>query len=160
MAKTPDVGAAAPDFTLPGVLVLDGDVSRGSYTLSAQRGNPLVLAFYPGDDTSVCTRQLCSYTADLGRFNHLGATVWGISPQDVDSHERFARKHSLTLPLLADVGLTVARQYGITLGGAGLRRSVFVIDGDGIVRWKHVTLIGLTFPSAETITGQLTALAR
>jgi peroxiredoxin Q/BCP len=85
--------------------------------------------------------------------------VWGISPQDVESHERFARKHSLTMPLLADVGLTVAWQYGITLGGVGLRRSVFVIDGSGIVRWKHVTLVGLTFPSADTITGQLTALA-
>lgn len=159
MAKTPDVGTAAPDFTLPGVLVLDGNATRGDYTLSEQRGKPLVLAFYPGDDTSVCTRQLCSYTADLSSFNDLGATVWGISPQDVDSHERFARKHSITLPLLADVGLTVARQYGITLGGAGLRRSAFVIDAEGIVRWKHVTLIGLTFPSTETITGQLATLA-
>ena len=159
MAKTPDVGAAAPDFTLPGVLVLHGHATRGDYTLSAQRGKPLVLAFYPGDDTSVCTKQLSSYTADLGSFNDLGATVWGISPQDVDSHERFAVKRGLTLPLLADVGRAVAQQYGITLGGAGLRRSVFVIDGEGIVRWKHVTLIGLTFPSTETITAQLTALA-
>jgi peroxiredoxin Q/BCP len=159
MAKTPEAGTAAPDFTLPGVVLLDGNATRGDYTLSAQRGRPLVLAFYPGDNTSVCTKQLCSYTADLSSFKDLGATVWGISPQDVDSHEQFARKQSLTLPLLADVGLTVARQYGITLRGAGLRRSVFVIDGAGIVRWKHVTLIGLTFPSAETITGQLTALA-
>lgn len=159
MAKTPDKGMAAPDFTLPGVLVAADDAARSDYTLSSQRGKPLVLAFYPGDDTSVCTRQLCSYTADLSSFDDLGATVWGISPQDVDSHERFARKHGLKLPLLADVELTVARQYGITLGGAGLRRSVFVIDGDGIVRWKHVTLISLTFPSAETITAQLTALA-
>jgi thioredoxin-dependent peroxiredoxin len=160
MAKTPDVGTAAPDFTLPGVVLLAGNATRGDYTLSAHRGKPLVLAFYPGDDTSVCTKQLCSYTADLSSFTDLGGAVWGISPQDVESHERFARKHSLTMPLLADVGLTVARQYGITLGGVGLRRSVFVIDGSGTVRWKHVTLVGLTFPSAETITGQLTALAR
>jgi thioredoxin-dependent peroxiredoxin len=159
MAKTPDVGTAAPDFTLPGVVLLAGNATRGDYTLSAHRGKPLVLAFYPGDDTSVCTKQLCSYTADLSGFTDLGAAVWGISPQDVESHERFARKHSLTMPLLADVGLTVAWQYGITLGGVGLRRSVFVIDGSGIVRWKHVTLVGLTFPSADTITGQLTALA-
>jgi len=159
MAKTPDVGTAAPDFTLPGVVMLTGNATRGDYTLSAQRGKPLVLAFYPGDDTSVCTKQLCSYTADLSSFTDLGGAVWGISPQDVDSHERFARKHSLTMPLLADVGLAVARQYGITAFGAGLRRSVFVIDGNGTVRWKHVTLVGLTFPSAETITGQLTALA-
>lgn len=159
MAKTPDTGTAAPDFTLPGILVQDGAAARGDYTLSAQRGKPLVLAFYPGDDTSVCTRQLCAYTADLAGFDDLGATVWGISPQDVDSHERFARRHGLRLPLLADGGLAVARQYGITMPGAGLRRSVFVIDPEGIVRWKHVTLIGLTFPSAETITGQLAALA-
>ena len=159
MAKTPDVGTAAPDFTLPGVLVSDGDTTREDYTLSAQRGRPLVLAFYPGNNTAVCTKQLCSYTADLSSFVDLGATVWGISPQDVDSHEKFARKHGLTMPLLADVGLAVARQYGITLGGAGLRRSVFVIDGSGIVQWKQVTLIGLTFPSAETITAQLAALA-
>jgi peroxiredoxin Q/BCP len=159
MAKTPDVGAVAPDLTLAGVLLSDGQAIRGDYTLSAQRGQPVVLAFYPGDDTAVCTRQLCSYTADLNGFDRLGATVWGISPQDVDSHERFARKHGLKMPLLADAGLTVARQYGITMPGAGLRRSVFVIDGDGIVRWKHVTLIGLTFPSTETITAQLAALA-
>lgn len=159
MAKTPAVGTAAPDLTLPGVLLANGNATRGDYTLSAQRGRPLVLAFYPGDDTSVCTKQLCSYTADLSGFDDLGATVWGISPQDVDSHEKFARKHDLRMPLLADVGLTVARQYGITLGGAGLRRSVFVIDTGGIVRWKHVTLIGITFPAADVITAQLAALA-
>ena len=101
---------------------------------------------------------MCSYTADLSSLNDLGATVWGISPQDVDSHERFARKHSIKLPLLADVGLEASRRYGITLGGAGLRRSVFVIDRDGVVRWKHVTMVGLTFPSTQTITAQLTGL--
>jgi peroxiredoxin Q/BCP len=159
MAKSPDVGAPAPDFTLPG-LVLTGDQAvRGDYTLSAHRGAPLVLAFYPGDNTMVCTRQMCSYTAELGSFDQLGAEVWGISPQDVDSHEGFARKQGLRMPLLADVGLNVARQYGITLAGAGLRRSVFVIDANGVVQWKHVTLVGLTFPSAEVITGQLAQLA-
>ncbi|HEY2551991.1 MAG TPA: peroxiredoxin [Streptosporangiaceae bacterium] len=159
MAKSPDVGAPAPDFTLPG-LVLQGDEAiRADYTLSAHRGAPLVLAFYPGDNTTVCTRQMCSYTAELGSFDKLGAEVWGVSPQDVDSHEGFARKQGLRMPLLADVGLKVARQYGITLAGAGLRRSVFVIDASGIVRWKHVTLVGLTFPSADVITGQLAQVA-
>jgi thioredoxin-dependent peroxiredoxin len=159
MAKTPDLGTPAPDFTLPGVVLQAGAAARGDYTLSAQRGKPLVLAFYPGDNTSVCTKQLCSYTADLSSFDDLGATVWGISPQDIDSHERFAVTRALKMPLLADVGLAVARQYGITLGGAGLRRSVFVIDAEGIVRWKHVTLIGLTFPSTQTITAQLAKVA-
>jgi peroxiredoxin Q/BCP len=95
----------------------------------------------------------------MDSFNSLGATVWGISPQDVDSHEGFARKYDLAFPLLADVELAVTRQYGIGLAGAGLRRSVFVIDGEGILRWKHVTLVGLTFPKAETIAAQLAALA-
>jgi thioredoxin-dependent peroxiredoxin len=159
MAKTPEVGTIAPDFTLPGVLVSGGTAERGDYALSAQRGKPVVLAFYPGDNTSVCTKQLCSYTSGLDSFTGLGATVWGISPQDVDSHEGFARKYDLGFPLLADTGLTVTRQYGIGLGGAGLRRSVFVIDAEGVLRWKHVTLVGLTFPKPETITAQLAALA-
>jgi peroxiredoxin Q/BCP len=159
MAKTPDAGTAAPDFTLPGVLVTSGTAERADYALSAQRGKPVVLAFYPGDNTSVCTRQLCSYTSGLDAFTGLGATVWGISPQDVDSHERFARKYDLGFPLLADTGLAVTRQYGIALGGVGLRRSVFVIDAEGILRWKHVTLVGLTFPTAEKITAQLAVLA-
>ena len=159
MAKTPEVGMPAPDFTLPGVLVADGEAVRADYALSAQRGRPAVLAFYPGDNTSVCTKQLCSYTSGLDSFTGLGATVWGISPQDVDSHEGFARKYDLAFPLLADVELAVTRQYGIGLAGAGLRRSVFVIDGEGILRWKHVTLAGFTFPRAEAITAQIAALA-
>ena len=159
MAKTPEVGQAAPDFTLPGVLLTDGEAARGQYTLSEQRGNPVVLAFYPGDNTAVCTRQLCSYTSGLESFTGFGATVWAISPQGLASHEQFARKFSLAFPLLADEGLTVSRHYGITLGRAGLRRSVFVIGTDGAVRWKHVTLVGLTFPTAETISAQLSALA-
>jgi thioredoxin-dependent peroxiredoxin len=158
VAKTPDVGQVAPDFTLPGVLLADGEAAQGEYTLSQQRGNPVVLAFYPGDNTPVCTRQLCSYTSGLESFTGFGATVWAISPQGLASHEQFARKYNLAFPLLADEGLAVSKQYGITLGGAGLRRSVFVIDSGGVLRWKHVTLVGLTFPSADTISAQLSAV--
>jgi thioredoxin-dependent peroxiredoxin len=158
LAKTPEIGQAAPDFALPGVTVTDGAAQRADYHLSAQRGGPLVLAFYPGDNTTVCTKQLCSYTSGLEAFTSFGATVWAISPQGLDSHEQFARKYNLAFPLLADEDLKVSRQYGITLGGAGLRRSVFVIDADGILRWKHVTLVGLTFPSADTISAQLAEL--
>jgi thioredoxin-dependent peroxiredoxin len=158
VARTPDVGKPAPDFTLEGVLVTGEEVVRAEYTLSRQRGAPVVLAFYPGDNTAVCTRQLCSYTSGLEQFTNFGATVWAISPQDIDSHEKFARKYDLAFPLLADVGMTVSRQFGITLAGAGLRRSVFVVDADGVLQWKHVTLIGLTFPPAETIASHLSAL--
>jgi peroxiredoxin Q/BCP len=158
VAKTPDVGQVAPDFTLPGVLLADGEAAQGLYTLSQQRGNPVVLAFYPGDNTAVCTRQLCSYTSGLESFTGFGATVWAISPQGLASHDKFARKYNLAFPLLADEGLAVSKQYGITLGAAGLRRSVFVVDSGGVLRWKHVTLVGLTFPSADTISGRLSAL--
>jgi thioredoxin-dependent peroxiredoxin len=156
--KTPDTGQVSPDFTLPGIELSGDEAVQADYTLSQQRGKPVVLAFYPGDNTAVCTRQLCSYTSGLEAFTGFGAAVWAISPQGLGSHEQFARKYNLAFPLLADEGLTVARQYGITLGGAGLRRSVFVIDADGILRWKHVTLVGLTFPSAQTISAQLAAL--
>jgi thioredoxin-dependent peroxiredoxin len=159
MAKTPEVGQAAPDFTLPGVALADGQAIRSEYSLSAMRGAPVVLAFYPGDDTFVCTRQLCSYTAGLESFAGVGATVWGISPQDVDSHEQFARKRELGFPLLADVDLAVTREYGIGLGSGALRRSVFIVDGAGVVRWKHVTLVGLTFPSPAAITAKVAELA-
>jgi thioredoxin-dependent peroxiredoxin len=159
LARTPDTGRVAPDFTLPGVVLKDGDAVEAEYTLSAHRGRPVVLAFYPGDNTSVCTKQLCSYTSGLENFTDFGSALWAISPQGLASHEQFARKYDLAFPLLADEGLKVSRQYGITLGGAGLRRSVFVIDAEGILRWKHVTLVGLTFPPAQTISAQLAALA-
>jgi thioredoxin-dependent peroxiredoxin len=158
VAKTPETGQVPPDFTLPGIELTGGEAVRAQYTLSEQRGKPLVLAFYPGDNTTVCTRQLCSYTSGLENFTGFGATVWAISPQGLASHEQFARKYDLAFPLLADEGLTVARQYGITLGGAGLRRSVFVIDADGILRWRHITLVGLTFPTAQTIAAHLASL--
>jgi peroxiredoxin Q/BCP len=156
MSRTPELGAPAPDFTLPGlVLGPDGEAPRADYTLSAQRGNPLVLVFYPGDNTAVCTKQLCSYTSDLDRFKDLGATVWGVSPQGLDSHESFARQYDLRFPLLADTDREVARAYGIAIPGLALRRSVFVLDTDGVVRWKHVALAGLTFQSTDTLTEQL-----
>lgn len=159
MAKTPEIGQVPPDFTLPGIELTDGQVTQTQYTLSQQHGQPLILAFYPGDNTAVCTRQLCAYTSGLESFAGFGARVWAISPQGLASHEQFARKHNLAFPLLADEELAVSRKYGIALAGVGLRRSVFVVDADGVLRWKHVTLVGLTFPSADTISAQLGALA-
>jgi len=158
MAKTPEVGAPAPDFTLPGIVLSDGTVERGEYTLSAERGHPVVLAFYPGDETAVCTKQLCSYTSELDRYKGLDATVWGISTQGLDSHEKFARKHGLAFPLLADSASATVKEYGIGLPGLGLRRSVFIVDAEGVLRWKHVALVGLTYQNNDTITEQLAKL--
>lgn len=158
MSTTPEVGLAAPDFTLPGLRIVDGEVRRGDFTLSEQKGHPVVLAFYPGDDTSVCTKQMCAYSSGLEQFAGLNATVWGISPQGLESHEKFLRKHSLRLPLLADAERAVTAAYGIGLGSS-LRRAVFIIDAQGVVRWKHVALLGLTYRNTETLTEQLAALA-
>ncbi|MEU6059962.1 peroxiredoxin [Streptomyces sp. NPDC047097] len=157
MPKSPEVGSPVPDFTLPGGVLADGDFQRRDYTLSAEQGTLLVLAFYPGDDTSVCTRQLCSYSSGLEAFTDLGAQVWGISPQGVDSHESFARRHGLRMPLLADPDRTVARAFGITAPGIGLRRAVFLVDADSILRWKHVSLLGVTFQSVEELSRHLAA---
>jgi peroxiredoxin Q/BCP len=158
MAAGPPLGSPAPDFALPGG-VLSGDAfERGSYALSAARGRALVLAFYPGDGTSVCTKQLCSYSSGMETFEGLDAEVWGISPQGVDSHESFARAHGLRMPQLADEGRGAARAYGVAAPGIGVRRAVFLIGPDGVLRWKHVALLGATFQSLSTLAGQLSGI--
>jgi thioredoxin-dependent peroxiredoxin len=158
MAGTPEIGSRPADFTLSGG-VLEGETFvRRDYRLSEAAGRPVVLAFYPGDDTAVCTKQLCSYSSGFERFGELDAVVWGISPQDVDSHEAFARKHGLRMPLLADPEREVVRAFGIAMPGLGLRRAIFLIGPDGTLRWKHVALLGATFQSVDTLAGQLSAL--
>jgi thioredoxin-dependent peroxiredoxin len=144
MTMTVAVGDKAPDFTLAGT-------GGRSYALSDYAGRPVVLVFYPGDDTPVCTKQLNSYNDDLSAFANVGAQVLAISPQDVASHERFATKFGFRFPLLADTDKAVAGRYG-TLGPLGFpRRSVFVIDGDGVVRYAHRALAGLTFRSTDEL---------
>jgi peroxiredoxin Q/BCP len=149
---TPIVGDPAPDFTLPGT-------EGKEYTLSACRGRPVVLVFYPGDNTLVCTRQLMAYSSDIANFDSLGAVVWGISPQDVDSHEAFRSARQLVMPLLSDLDKRVGAAYGI-LGPLGFyRRSVFVVGPDGRVRWLHRSFTGATFrPSTELVAAVQDAL--
>lgn len=137
MAKL-DPGSRAPSFELPGT---GGKV----YRLSDYRGEGVILAFYPGDFTPVCTKQFCSYRDDGDRLEALGVPMIGISPQPVDSHERFVTENGLTVPLLSDGGKSVAKAYGVLGPGGLLRRSVFLIDGEGIVRYKHVALFGLRY---------------
>ncbi len=146
------VGDAAPDFTLPGTGGQD-------YSLKDFTGQPVVLVFYPGDDTPVCTKQLNSYNRDIEQFTEMNAQVIGISAQDVLSHEGFANKHGFTFPLLADVDKDVAGLYG-TLGPIGFpRRSVFIIDRDGIVRYAHRAMAGLTFRPVKELVAELEKLA-
>ncbi|MFD5873157.1 peroxiredoxin [Streptomyces sp. NPDC060322] len=158
MASGPQIGQPAPDFTLPGGVLSDDTFERRDYTLSAARGRAVVLAFYPGDNTAVCTKQLCSYSSGLETFEGLDAEVWGISPQGVDSHESFARGHDLRMPLLADTGREITRAYGVAAPGIGVRRSVFLIGPDGVLRWKHVALLGATFQSLDTLAAQLSGI--
>jgi peroxiredoxin Q/BCP len=142
MAKL-NVGDAAPDFELPGT-------GARTYRLADYRGRKLVLAFYPGDFTAVCTRQFCSYRDQGERLDGIGAEVLGISPQSVDSHERFVAEKSLNVPLLADEDREVARAYGV-LAGPLVRRAIFVLDEQGVVRHRNVSLTGLSFDSVEDL---------
>ena len=149
MAKV-DVGDAAPNFELPGT-------GGKTYKLSDYRGRKLVLAFYPGDFTAVCTKQFCSYRDQGDRLDQLGADVLGISPQSVESHERFTQEKSLNVPLLADEDKAVAKAYGV-LAGPMVRRAIVVIDEQGIVRHRKVTLVGLSFESVDDLEQAVSAI--
>jgi thioredoxin-dependent peroxiredoxin len=150
MAKTPQVGEQAPDFELPG--------TAGPFKLSAHRGERVVLLFYPGDNTMVCTKQFCSYRDRADDFAALDATVVGISAQDLDSHQGFIEKNSLTVPLLADVDKAVAKAYGAFSSRLGTKRAVIVIDEEGIVRYRHDHLLGLDYQSVDDLKAALDTL--
>jgi peroxiredoxin Q/BCP len=147
----PAVGDPAPDFTLAGT---DGTPEgHRDYTLSSYRGEVVVLAFYPGDNTPVCTRQLNTYSAEIAEFDDVDARLLAISPQSVESHDGFAANQGgFAFPLLADTDKAVGRAYGV-LGPVGFyRRSIFVVDKVGIVRHAHRAVAGLTFrPTAELV---------
>ena len=150
MAK-PKVGDQAPDFELPGT-------GGQTYKLSDYRGRKVVLAFYPGDFTAVCTKQFCSYRDQGEKLDQIGADVLGISPQSVESHERFTQEKSLNVPLLADEDKAVAKAYGV-LAGPMVRRAIFVIDEQGIIRHRKVTLVGLSFESVDDLEQAVAAVS-
>jgi thioredoxin-dependent peroxiredoxin len=152
-----EIGQAAPGFALPGTDGTEG--GRRSYSLAEYRGQPVVVVFYPGDGTPVCTRQLSAYTNDIEQFRDVGAQVLAISPQSVQSHEEFAgNQGGFGFPLLADADKAVGAAYGI-LGPLGFyRRSAFVIDGDGILSWAHRAVAGLTYRSSTELVEAVQAL--
>ena len=150
MAKRPQPGDPAPDFELEG--------TDGRFRLADHRGRRVVLLFYPGDNTPVCTRQFCSYAERSDEMGELPATVVGISAQGVESHQQFQSKHDIPVPLLADVDKSVAKAYGVTAPMVGTRRAVIVIDEDGMVRHRHVHRLGLDFQTVDDIRAVLDEL--
>jgi peroxiredoxin Q/BCP len=150
MAKV-EVGDRAPEFELPGT-------GGKTYRLADYRGRKVILAFYPGDFTTVCTKQFCSYRDQREQLDGLGAEVLGISPQSVSSHERFTEEKRLNVPLLADEDKSVARAYGV-LAGPMVRRAIFIVDEEGVVRHRKVTLAGLTYESVDDLERALASLA-
>ena len=122
------VGERAPDFTLP-------DADGKDVRLADFAGRPVVLYFYPKDDTPGCTKEACTFRDQYQDFQDAGAAVLGVSSDSSESHRKFAARHRLPFPLLADRGGKVRKRYGVpaTLGLLP-GRVTFVIDGDGVVR--------------------------
>ena len=147
------IGDNAPDFSLPGT-------GGATYSLSQFRGQPVVIVFYPGDDTPVCTKQLNSYNDELDAFNGVGAQVLAISAQDMSSHEAFSERHGFKFPLLADTDKKVADLYG-TVGPLGFpRRSVFVVNPEGVITYFHRAIAGLTFRPVEELVAAVAAAGK
>jgi glutaredoxin-dependent peroxiredoxin len=136
MDMSADVGSQAPDFTLT-------NQDRQPVTLSQQRGNPVVLAFFPAAFSSVCTKELCTFRDSLARLNEAHARVYGISVDTFFTLKAFADQQGLTFPLLSDFNKQAIRDYGVfnedMIGLKGIaKRAVFVIDKAGVVRHREV----------------------
>ena len=139
------VGAQAPDFTLK-----DGE--GRDWRLSDQRGRVVVLLFYPGDETPVCTKQMCSVRDNWEEYQQTGAEVVGVSTDSVESHKKFAEHHSLPLRLLSDPDRRVAEDYGAKSWLPGrAARAVVVIDADGRVRHNKAQSLSLFRPKDDEV---------
>jgi thioredoxin-dependent peroxiredoxin len=140
-----EIGSQTPDFSLP-------DGNGNQWHLSDHRGKVVVLLFYPGDETPVCTRQMCSVRDRWDDYAATGAEVVGISTNSVESHRKFAEHHNLPLRLLSDAGGEVAKVYGArSLIPGKVARSVFVIDPNGILRHSDIRPLGLFRPKDDEI---------
>lgn len=139
------LGAAAPDFTLK-------DGNGDDWHLADNRGKVVVLLFYPGDETPICTRQMCSVRDRWEDYAATGAEVVGVSTDSVESHKKFAEHHELPLRLLSDAAGEVASLYGAhSLIPGKVARSVFVIDASGVIRYRDVRPLGLFRPKDDEV---------
>ena len=149
--SNPQEGSPAPDFRL-----LDGDGAE--WRLSDHRGQVVVLLFYPGDETPVCTKQMCSVRDRWEDYAATGADVVGISTNSVESHKNFAAHHNLPLRLLADTDRKVADTYGAqSLIPGKVARSVFVINREGLITYRDVRPLGLFRPKDDDIIAAIKA---
>jgi peroxiredoxin Q/BCP len=138
-----NINEPAPDFTLK-------DSHGNDWQLSDHRGKVVVLLFYPGDETPVCTRQMCSVRDRWDDYVATGAEVVGISSDSIESHRKFAEHHNLPLRLLSDSEGVAAKLYGAqSIIPGRVARSVFVIDAGGIVRHRDVRPLGLFKPKDD-----------
>ncbi len=143
--SSPQVGDAAPHFSLS-----DGEGT--SWSLDSNRGKVVVLLFYPGDETPICTRQMCSVRDRWEDYSATGAEVVGLSTDSVESHKKFAEHHDLPLRLLSDRNGDVAKLYGAqSLIPGKVARSVFVIDAGGTIRHRDVRPLGLFRPKDDAV---------
>ena len=143
MSNNAVINSPAPDFRLK-------DGNGEEWRLSDHRGKVVVLLFYPGDETPVCTRQMCSLRDRWDDYLATGAEVVGISSDSVESHKNFAAHHSLPLRLLSDSDGAVSRLYSArSLIPGRVARAVFVIDAKGILRYSDVRPIGLFKPKDD-----------
>jgi peroxiredoxin Q/BCP len=147
----PRQGDIAPDFELDG--------TDGTFKLSDHRGERVVLLFYPGDYTPVCTKQMCSYSDRWEDFGKLEATVVGISAQSVERHHQFQAMHSIPMPLLADEDRQVAKAYGVSQPILGTRRAVFIVGEDGRIAYRHVHLLGIDFQTVDELQEALASVS-
>jgi peroxiredoxin Q/BCP len=140
----PDLNQPAPDFTLP---VTGG----GEITMSALKGAPVVLFFYPRDDTPGCTTENIGFSAQKEAFEAAGAKVFGISRDTMAKHEKFAAKHDLTVPLLSDEEGNVTEAYGVWVEknmygkkSMGIERATYLVDAEGKIAriWRKVKVAG------------------
>lgn len=144
MSKELKSGAKAPDFTLP----TDGG---GTIKLSSLKGKPVILYFYPKDDTPGCTTESCDFRDNFAAFKRLGATVIGISKDSVKKHDKFKAKYELPFTLASDEESDVCEQYGVWVEKSmygkkymGIERSTFLIGADGKIAqiWRKVSVTG------------------
>ena len=151
---TNNLGSPAPDFSLP-----DGD--GNDWRLSDHRGKVVVLLFYPGDETPICTKQMCSVRDRWEDYVATGAEVVGISTDSVESHQKFAEHHQLPLRLLSDRDGHVSQLYNArSLIPGKVARSVFVIDPNGILRHADIRPLGLFRPKDDETINAVNAAKR